>query len=143
MSRFIQPLPFSPHYDFAAARVVTINGVNHVPGDPVDKTGLDVRRLRQMYENRIITPIAPASLAGLVTEPAPAPAQAAQEPAIEPEATDTADEPAEAASEAVEPAAPGKTIEHRGFGRYFVLDADGTEIAGPLSKAAAKAALEA
>lgn len=141
MSRFIQPLPFSPHYDFVAARVVTINGQNLVPGDPVDTSDLSVRRLRQMYENRMITPVAPASLAGIAS--AQEPAQAAQEPDGEPEATDTQDEPVEATDEAPLPAVGGKTVEHRGFGRYYVLDADGTEIAGPLSKAAANAMLEA
>jgi len=146
MSRFIQPLPFSPLYDFVAARVVTINGQNLNPGDPVDKEGLGERRLRQMYESRIITPVAPE----VIAEPTPKkaskkkPAAEPVEAALEPEATDTAPEDESATSEAPVPAvgepvsASGLYSEHRGFGRYFVLNADGVEVAGPLTKAEAK-----
>lgn len=151
MSRFIQPLPFSPLYDFVAARVVTINGQNLNPGDPVDKEGLGERRLRQMYESRIITPVAPEVI------PVPTnkkgskkkPVAELQEPApkadSQPEAIDTQTDAEEAASEPVEavvaePAATsGLRAEHRGFGRYFVLDAEGVEVAGPLTKVEANA----
>lgn len=149
MSRFIQPLPFSPHYDFVAARVVTINGQNLVPGDPVNKADLGERRLRQMYESRIITPVAPTELpVAPKKQGKKKAAEAQQEPVeadAEPEAIDTPEVSAEATSDAPAPAvaAAGNTIDHRGFGRYFVLDAAGNEIAGPLSKAAATALLEA
>lgn len=145
MSRFIQPLPFSPLYDFVAARVVTINGQNLIPGDPVDKEGLGERRLRQMYESRIITPVAPAVIPE-TNKKAPKKKLAAQPVAAdsEPEATDTPAEDETTASEAPAPAvaepvaASGLHSEHRGFGRYFVLNADGVEVAGPLTKAEAK-----
>ncbi|RWB66569.1 hypothetical protein [Mesorhizobium sp.] len=45
---------FDRERDFVANKVITIGGVDHVPGDPIDKTLLNTRRLRQMYEARKI-----------------------------------------------------------------------------------------
>lgn len=154
MSRYFQPLPFSTAYDFEAAKPVTLNGVALLPGDPIDKVGLGDRRLRQLYEARIIRPVAPAELpasqSGLVNAPAQPqePAQAAQEPqgdetpADGTEAAQEASTPDEAASEGDAPAASGNQIVHRGFGRYFIVDADGNDVSGPWSKAEAPLHLE-
>lgn len=146
MSRFYQPLPFSTAYDFVAAKPVTLNGAVLNPGDPVDKDGLSPRRLRQLYEARIISPVAPAELPATpapqepAQEPAQEPVAAAQAPA-EPEGEATPDDGEQAPQEAATTAG-GARVEHRGFGRYFVIAADGSET-GPMSKAEAQAALEA
>lgn len=144
MSRFYQPLPFSVAYDFVAAKPVTLNGQALNPGDPVDKVGLNPRRLRQLYEARIISPVAPPELTPALLRPspkqAPEPAPTAPEPtqALDEDEPDPEPQPDESvAAEALTGAPDGKRVEHRGFGRYFVLDADGNDLAGPLSKAAA------
>lgn len=54
MSRLGYRLPFTLAANYVAAKVVTINGVDHCPGDPVDKSGLSGPRLRKLYEARII-----------------------------------------------------------------------------------------
>lgn len=146
MSRFYQPLPFSPAYDFMAAKPVTLNGHVLNPGDPVPKDGLNPRRLRQLYEARIITPVAPEQLTASQTGIVNAPAVAAQEPAGEPEGDDAADTQTDEAESNVEAAAPatgGTQIVHRGFGRYYLVDADGNDVSGPWSKADAAVQLTA
>lgn len=37
MSRYAAKLPFSPHYDFRALKVITLNGRRYVPGEPIEK----------------------------------------------------------------------------------------------------------
>lgn len=133
MSRFNHPLPFSPLYDFQVVRVVTINGRAYVPGDRLDKTSLGERRLRQMYENRTISPLPPEVLPTLLQARAPAAAPAGQE--IDPDDGQDVDA-------AVAAALNGKTAVHKGFGRWYVVHPDGTED-GPMSKAEAEAAAAA
>ena len=138
MSRFYQPLPFSTAYDFVAAKPVTLNGAVLNPGDPVDKEGLSPRRLRQLYEARIISPKAPDVIPASAVQPPPQePAQEPQEPAQEPDSPDAGSEPG-AIPVAVQ---EGASIEHRGFGRYFAVNPDGTEV-GPMSKAEAQKLIE-
>ncbi len=154
MSRFIQPLPFSEGYEFTVRRVATISGVQYGPGDLLCKDGLNPRRLRQMYELRLISPVVPdGSHPVPVKRPtyktAKVPVMAAQEaaqPLAEPVEAPQPDigpgEPVEPVTQPVaasdqEPVetvqgAPAKA-EHRGFGRWFVTMPDGTEV-GPMSK---------
>jgi len=40
--------------DFVVVREVTVNGKTYVPGEPFDPTEVTVRRLRQMYDARMI-----------------------------------------------------------------------------------------
>jgi hypothetical protein len=122
MSRFAHPLPFSPDYEFQASKPVTLNGRAYTPGDRIEKDALGARRLRQLYEARIITPLAPAAAALLRPQPASSDAQ------------DLA--PQEQPQEALEAVvgAAGKQAVHKGFGRWFVVDADGNELAGPMTK---------
>lgn len=156
MSRFYQPLPFSAAYAFVASKPVTLNGQVLVPGDPIDKAGLNPRRLRQLYEARIISPVAapeqPQAEQPAAEAPAAAP-EAAQAPeqhevGLPPEeSADDPHEPSEAElmaaeGEAPEVSASGNRIEHRGFGRYYVVDAEGNDVSGPWSKAEAPKHLE-
>lgn len=154
MSRFIHPLPFSPLYEFQVCRVVTINGVEYKPGDRMDTEARDAlgeRRLRQLYERRTITPIAPAALPALV-QAGPVDGVEAQmdgEPGqgeqvdgatadgeqLDPVAEQGGDAPAE------HPAS-GLTAVHKGFGRWYVVAADGTED-GPMTKEQAEAKVAA
>jgi hypothetical protein len=138
MARFSHPLPFSPLYDFMACKPVTINGAAYQPGDRMSteaRDGLGERRLRQMYESRLITPIPP--------EPVPALLQAAAEPASEP-LPDYAwsDAGGGGGDGGFDPmateAAPAVTAVHKGFGRWFIVRPDGTE-EGPMTKAEADA----
>jgi hypothetical protein len=54
--------PFSPDFAYVAARPLTIDGADFHPGDPIPDGALSDRRLRQLYEQRKISPHAPAFL---------------------------------------------------------------------------------
>ena len=141
MSRFIHQLPFSPLYDFKVCRVTTINGVGYTPGDMLGAEARDAlgeRRLRQLYERRTISPVAP----GVVPEvPAPAPAAASAEPVADQARIEGgADEQHEPDDSLIEPGATGARAEHRGFGRWYVVQPDGSED-GPMTREAAQAAV--
>jgi hypothetical protein len=58
----MRPAPFSPAFAFVAARTMRIDGVEFVPGDPIPDGVLSDRRLRQLYEQRKISPTLPAFL---------------------------------------------------------------------------------
>lgn len=116
-------LPFSPSYEFRATRAFVMQGVEYLMGTPIDKAGIEVRRLRQMYDSRMIEPV-------LDAEPAQAPKAPAKKAVARPEKADAAkveQPPAEATTSALR-------IDYRGFGRYFVIDAEGKEVSGPHSK---------
>lgn len=49
-------LPFSPLFDFVWTREVTLNGETVPAGAPVDKTQIDERRLRVLFQTRKIRP---------------------------------------------------------------------------------------
>lgn len=49
VSRFHRP-PFDPQADFVAAKPFMLHGQMVKVGDPVDKSTIAPRRLRQMYE---------------------------------------------------------------------------------------------
>jgi len=156
MSRFIQPLPFSEGYEFTVRRVATISGVQYRPGDLLQKDGLNPRRLRQMYEQRLISPVLaegqqPVPVKRPTYKTAKVPVVVAQEGAQEPAVDEEASQPnpvdAEPVAADVEPPVadadvPAEPVqpkaEHRGFGRWFVTMPDGTE-AGPMSKDQAEA----
>lgn len=71
------PLPFSPGYEFMATRVLALNGRAYQAGDTIDKTGLSVSRLRQLYEGRKIAPLIPEPVVEPAVEPALEPAEEA------------------------------------------------------------------
>ena len=153
MSRFIHPLPFSPLYEFQVCRSLTINGIDYVPGDRMATEARDAlgeRRLRQMYERRQITPIAPEVLpalvqadpvVGVVVEMDGEPGHGEQVSGdtvggeVLPPAGDAPQEPDA-------PASSGLTAVHKGFGRWYVVAADGTE-QGPMTKEQAEAQVAA
>jgi len=118
-------LPFSPSYEFRATRAFVMQGIEYTLGMPIDKAGIETRRLRQMYDSRMIeaildeAPVAPA--------PKKAPAQKAEAKAQKAEAPKVDATPTEASKSAL-------SVDYRGFGRYFVIDAEGKEISGPHSK---------
>lgn len=130
MSRFAHPLPFSPSYDFQATKPVTLNGRAYVPGDRIEKDGLGARRLRQLYESRIISPIAPPAAALLA---APERAEEVVVPVATVETAEAPQEASEAPQEGIV-SADGLQAVHRGFGRWYVVDAAGQDVAGPLTK---------
>lgn len=156
MSRYADKLPFSPHYDFQARKVMTLNGRAYVPGETIDKEGLGDRRLRQLYDFRMITPTAPEQLPPVATTNPPAPTgegfadtehdndDAPTDDGTDLESRgDTADGDQDGtADDAAQDAATDELprVEHRGFGRWFLMLADGTE-EGPLKKADADKAL--
>ena len=102
-----------------------MQGIEYTMGMPINKADIEVRRLRQMYDSRMIEPIMDAEPAA----PAPVKAQAkkAEKQAQKAEAPKVEQTAPEANQSA-------KRIDYRGFGRYFVLDAEGNEISGPHSK---------
>ena len=132
MDRFYRP-SFSPDAAFRCVKPFVMNGVAYSLGDEVDTTEIEVRRLRQMYDSRIV-------------EIAPADAQdkpkAARAPKKEPVAKATkAEAPAKVEVSKDQPpaqtAGTGLRAEHRGFGRYVLVDASGAEVEGPMTKAEA------
>lgn len=117
--------PFSVHAAFVVTKPFVMDGEQYVRGDAVPTDGIEPRRLRQMWDNRMID-AAPAM-------PQAAPAGAAkrvQERSNESSVPVASTQP-ETAPEAAQ---GGFKVEHRGFGRYWVLDAAGGEVAGPMSR---------
>ena len=79
MARFA-PLPYSPFADFAAARDMTLRGVEYRRGDKIDKAGLGERQLRTLFDARKIVPLAFAGPApSYFQQPPAAPAPPALE----------------------------------------------------------------
>jgi ribosomal protein L12E/L44/L45/RPP1/RPP2 len=118
-------LPFSPSYEFRATRAFVMQGIEYTIGMPIDKAGIETRRLRQMYDSRMIEAILDAAPAA--PAPAKAPAKKAEAKAQKAEAPKVEATPTEANKSAL-------SVDYRGFGRYFVIDAEGKEISGPHSK---------
>lgn len=124
----MQRLPFHPGYAYRATKPFVMAGVQYSPGMLVDKRGVEDRRLRQMYDAFMVEPCGDPPAVG-ATRPVRAPEAA---PATQVPATPVA-----------APQAPGKaTVEHRGFGRWYVVR-DGDVMSGPHTKAEAEAALAA
>lgn len=111
MQRFHRE-PFAPDAQYACAKPFVMAGVAYERGQVVATGTIETRRLRQMYESRMVEMIAKEKTAALLKPAAPA-----------------------------QPAAPQtneRRTEHRGFGRWFVIEADGTEH-GPFTKDVAEA----
>ena len=53
---------FNRAREFIAARVFTMSGVDHQPGDPIDKTLATTRTLRQLYDLRRIDMLPPEAV---------------------------------------------------------------------------------
>lgn len=51
---FPRMVPFDRNCDFFAARKITIQGINLIPGDKINKDLMTTRTLRQLYEQRWI-----------------------------------------------------------------------------------------
>jgi len=124
MSKHYQ-MPFSPNYRFVCVKPFVMSGRAYERGDEVDTSEIETRRLRQMYEARMVDGKAPA-----------------EQPLAKPAATIAAPEP-EAATASPQPASGGFSVVHKGFSRYYVLDEAGNQIHGPVSKAEAEALAEA
>lgn len=118
-------LPFSPAYQFRATRAFVMQGVEYTMGMPMDKAGIETRRLRQMYDSRMIEPILDEE--PVAQAPMKASAKKAEPKAVKAETPKVESNPAEATNSALR-------VDYRGFGRYFVIDAEGKEISGPHSK---------
>lgn len=109
MQRY-QREPFTTEAQFTCVKPFVMSGVSYQPGQIVDTEAIETRRLRQMYEARMIDAVA-RSKTPVLLKPVPA---AKPQPAA------------------------ARRAEHRGFGRWYVVEADGTE-EGPYSKEAADA----
>jgi hypothetical protein len=132
MDRFYRPA-FSPDATFRCVKPFVMNGVAYGLGSEVDTTNIEVRRLRQMYDSRIVEIAPPASAAG---KPA-----ATRAPKKETVAMGKAEAPTKVEAPKDQPPAEsagiGLRAEHRGFGRYVLVDASGAEVEGPMTKAEA------
>lgn len=115
MSKHYQ-MAFSPHYNFFCVKPFVMGGKTYERGDPVDTAGIETRRLRQMYEARMVDGVAPA----VQPKGQPGPVMPASEP--------------KAATASPQAQSEGLAVVHKGFGRYYVVDAAGKEIAGPVQK---------
>lgn len=130
MDRFYRP-QFSPDATFRCVKPFVMNGVAYVLGDEVDTTDIEVRRLRQMYDSRIVEIAPPADAAD---KP-----KAKAAPKKEPVAKAKKEAPAKVV-EAPKNETPAETsgqglrAEHRGFGRYFLVNAEGADVEGPMTK---------
>lgn len=109
-------LPFSPGYQYKATRPFVMGGVAYTYGDVIDKAGIEDRRLRLMYEARMIEvaeEAAPVARVAAVLQPPQKPAKAPEEAPV------------------------ASTIEHRGFGRWYVVKGQET-VSGPHTQAEAQ-----
>ena len=113
-----QRRPFSLDSSFKAGRPFVMNGVTYNFDDPVSVQGIEPRRLRQMYDARMIEVVDEA--AGI--KPAAPVIKIKTPPAPPPEVTPVAE------------VARGPALRHKGFGRFEVVDAAGKVLAGPLPK---------
>lgn len=133
-------MAYNPHRDFAptgfyiALRPFTMNGRDYGYDEPVDMTGIEPRRVREMWNARLIEHAPPPESAP--QKPAKAPQAAKKAPAVE---TPTAPAPAavEAPVAPVEPA-DGLRMVSKGFGKWDVVDAAGKVIAAGITKADAE-----
>lgn len=116
--------PFSAHGSFRCVKPFVMSGVMFNLGDKVPTNGIEVRRLRQMYDTRMIDLDAEAEGRTMVRKERAEPVKRAKEPTVQ--------EPV------VVPPTGGFKVEHRGFGKWYVINAAGDEIAGPLTKAEAE-----
>lgn len=105
--------PFNPEAQFACVKPFVMSGVAYQLGEIVDTGTIEARRLRQMYEARMI-------------EVAKDKTPALLKPAVKPVA------------KTAPPPAAERRAEHRGFGRWYVMEPDGSE-SGPFSKEVAEA----
>lgn len=115
MSRFSRQ-PFAQQGPFVALRPFLMSGRAYKPGDAVPVDNVEPRRVRQMWDMRVIENGTP--------NPAASKAAAAHT------------EKPKAVAPAPAPEKPRLRVEHRGFGRHYVVADDGAET-GPLSKEAA------
>ncbi|CAB4130452.1 hypothetical protein UFOVP119_76 [uncultured Caudovirales phage] len=114
-----QRQPFTTAQGFICTRPFVMNGVSYGYDQRVDTAGIEVRRLRHMYDARMID-VDDGSR------------QKLDAPAAPPPRVDTDEAPA----------APGvPSMKHKGFGKFEVIDAAGNVVAGPLSKDEAEKAL--
>lgn len=133
---------FDPNGEFKAKRPFTLAGVNLNYDDPVDKSAIEPRRLKQMFEARMIIADdrSPAERKAATTPKAPAKPAGAKKPekgATPSPAAGSAPAGTQASGE------PKAKIENRGFGKGFdIVDQAGTVLkAGIKSKAAAETEL--
>lgn len=129
-----QRLPFSAESTFKANRPFVLNGIQLGYDDIVDTSGIEERRLLQMYQARLIdvaeTNAAPQAKA---TKPkatkAPKAAPAAPEPVVEAAPEAPAQEPADAPSDA-----PKAVALHKGFGKWNIETPTGDVLVAGLTK---------
>jgi hypothetical protein len=117
MSRHSPPLPFSPYYDFRVVKPMTVAGQALKLGDPLPKDGLSPRRLRQLFEARMISPLPPEILPG----------NGAADAGHGDNGAWGSNPPADTATP---PSGPLRA-QHKGFGKWFVINAAGQEVSGP------------
>ena len=55
-----QRTPFAPEFNFVVTRPVTVSGREYAAGDEFDKTNVDVRLLRLLYEQRRLDAVIPS-----------------------------------------------------------------------------------
>lgn len=113
-----QRRPFSLDSSYKAGRPFVMNGVTYNFDDPVSVQGIEPRRLRQMYDARMI------EVTDEVASAKPAAPAIKVKPSAAPpvEVTPVVDE------------ARGPALRHKGFGRFELIDAAGKVLAGPLPK---------
>lgn len=133
----VENLSFSPGEQYVARRAFTLNGKNYAHGEPVDLSGLAERRCNQMLKARQILP-------ARLMPPMPAKPEVSKDAAKNPPRKGATAAPGASGGEAggsaptsgAAPAGGAPRAVHKGFGRWFVVDASGKET-GPMSKAEA------
>jgi hypothetical protein len=131
---------YAPTGFYKARRPFTMDGRDYNYEEPVDMSGVDPRRLRLMWEAKLIdhapaptvavvAPVAPqkpvkASVAAKKSEAKETPVEVAPAPVAPPQAAPDTDQPLRMIS--------------KGFGRWDVVDAAGTVIQTGMTKADAE-----
>lgn len=111
------PRSYNASSKFKASKPFTMDGKDYTFDDPVDVTGIEPRRVRLMFDARLID----------VDERPDAKRKAAPKPAPAPKSE----------------AARSYRIKNGGFGRWYIADASGENVSGPFEGEGAKAKAEA
>lgn len=113
--------PFALHQPMTCRAPFRFAGKAYHPGDPVPNDLAPPRRMEQLYNSRLIDCVAPGAPIVVRTAAAPQPVATVAAPA----------------TQAV-PDAGALRMEHRQFGRYYIVSGE-TTLSGPHTKAEAQA----
>lgn len=125
---------YSAESKFKAGKPFTMNGVSYNYDDPVDVSGIEPRRLRLMFDARLLE-VDESGRAPAKRHPLDHDGDGRKGGSVKGRKAKAEEEPAATAS--------GHKLKNGGFGRWYITTADGENVAGPFEGEGAKAKAEA